>query len=211
MTTYPLILFLLLLPAPQGICSAAFQQEDPVVQLFSEGLSQFRAGNYSSAASAFGSAADAPGRNPWTTAACIMAAKSEYRAGRYDAARARAMVLLDRYPRSAYADEALYIILLSEFRLGRYDLAASNIVTLLQNHPRSGLVQRSRDLFGVIASSHLPLSELKRLTGTALPPGLHTAVAMALAHAYVRRSEDILALSVLDGLREHPDAAGSLP
>ncbi len=210
MTGYRLIFFVLLFPAAWGTCAAQNRQEDPLERLFADGLSEFKAGRYASAAAAFGSVVEARGRNPMSTAALIMAAKSEYRAGRFDEARSRATALLDRFPRSTYADAALYVLSLSEFRLGLHDLAAADLVNLLRLHPGSTLAGRARELFGVIASSNLPLSELKRLTGTALPPGLHTTAAMALANAYVRRGEDTLALSVLDGLLVHPDAAGSL-
>ncbi len=206
-----LLFFLFLAHAAFGAGGAGAQQDDPIGKLFSDGLSEFRAARYGSAAAAFSAVVDAPGRNPRVTAALVMAAKSEYRAGRFEPALDRARTLLDRFPRSAYADEALYVAALSEFRMGNHDLAASTSVDLLRLHPTSALSGRAWDLFGVIASAHLPLSELKRLTAVALPAGLHTTAAFALANAYVRRGEDTLALRVLENLRSHPDAAGSIP
>lgn len=184
-------------------------QDDRHDRLFSDGLRSFREGDYASAAMAFGTIADAPGRTPRGTAACVMAAKAEYRAGNFNVALARARYLLDRYPGSAYVADAAFVAMLSQFRLGRYDVAASSAAAIVGDHPGTPFEAPARELFGELVGGHLPLSELRRLTTARLPAGMHAPAATALARAYLRQGADTLAAEVLDELALHPDGASA--
>jgi ABC-type branched-subunit amino acid transport system substrate-binding protein len=203
--------FLLLISMQSGPSGRAHAQAATADPLFESGIAAFRSGDYDLAATAFGAASEVAGNNPLATASCVMAAKSEYRAGHFGIALTRANYLLDHYPASAYRADAGYIAALSEFRSSSYDIAASSASDLVREHPGSVFAERAAELFGIITSSHLPLSELKRLAGAGLPPSLHGTASLALARAYVRRGEDSLAIAVLDGLRAGPEAGASLP
>ena len=204
------ILLLLLRPfggTPEG----ALAQQAPAERLFDSGIAAFRSGDYALAASAFTKASESQGRNPVVTAALIMAAKAEYRAGRYDDALARARRLLDRYTRSAYRPDAWYIAALSEYRTGTYDIAASSALTIVREHPGTRFAPRAAELFADVTASHLPLSELKRLSSAGLPPELHGLASIALARGYVRRGEDSLAAAVLAGITPSQNGGRPVP
>lgn len=201
-----LMLFVLASAWGPGAASRAAAQ-DAAARLFDRGLADFRAGEYAAAASAFGLVPAVPGRNPYVTAALVMAAKSEYRAGRYAEAKERAASLLEREPGSKHADHALYLGALSDHRMGRHELAADALITLAARHPGSPVRGEARELFDLIAASHLPPSELRRLLATDLPAGLRAPVALALARLHLRRGEDSTAFALLDALAAHPDGA----
>jgi branched-chain amino acid transport system substrate-binding protein len=134
--------------------------------LFSNGVNEFRTGNYEAATRTFERLLNGYPVHQRITAVYIMLGKSYYKTSKFTKAVTVLNELMTKYPTSNYVDDAHYTLAYCHYQLGQYVASLKEFLNVADYGKEKKLVERSRTMAIKVIDNNISTNEIQQLKDT---------------------------------------------
>jgi len=172
---------------------------------FSEGINEYRNGNYEEATRIFEELLNQYPPHQRITAVYMMLGKCYYKIGVYK----KAILLLDnfikKYPQSKYVNEAYYTKGFCYYEMGEYINSLNTFFFVADNAKEATLIKRSRNNALNIIENNITLNEIQQLRESTTGEISSTILTIKLAQRFLAQGDRDKAISLLQNfVQQHP-------
>jgi len=173
---------------------------------FSQGVNEYRSGNYEKAAQIFEQLFNASPIHQRITAVYLMLGKTYYKLKLYPKALSILKELNEKYPQSHYVDDAHFTLGYCYYEQGQYRNALNEFLFVADNGRAKKLVAKSRDNALKIIDNNITFKELQLLQQNSDGEMSSAILTIKLSQRFLAHGNRDQAIRLLkDFVKQHPD------
>jgi len=164
---------------------------------FSDGVNEYRSGNYDKAAQIFEDLFKQSPTHQRITAVYLMLGKCYYKLKSYKKAISILTELITKYPQSNYVDDAHYAMGFCYYKSGEYANSLHEFLFLADNGKDQKLVKNSRNNAMNIIENNIVFNELQQIKENATGEMASAILTIKLSQRYFEHGDQVRAITLL--------------